>query len=487
MAEHCTVGRFQWQRLAAAWLVAWVAGCGKPAATTPPQPPNVIVILADTLRADRVGRSEGGVKLTPFLDSLAAKGTVYARAYAASSWTQPSVASLFTSRYPTQHGQTSFATTLPPDDVTLAEVLAAHGYATTAVSAQPALSPALGLSRGFDTVRIVTNASHATGTARDVNNVALAELDARAAPDRARPQFLYVHYMDSHVPYRPSTESLERVLKRRPDVPAARALAQRASARVDQILARMHDPSFVEHIRSATAALSDVAPGLDDLYDAEAVYLDMRTRELLDGLEKRGLLRNSIVIFTADHGQEFFEHGNFGHGFSLYEEVLRVPLVISDTAQQGPATVTTATSLVDVAPTILERAGVPPPKSFMGRPLTRTRPGQLAARLGLASESPVFAELYPYGTGPETTEPTRTVVHGTWKLIVPPAGAPPMLFQLAVDAGEDRPVDDPAVSTPMRQSLAGFVAGLRQQVSSAGSVELDDATRQRLRALGYAE
>lgn len=490
------------RRGAATALVVLLAGACGHATPATPRRPNVIILLADTLRADRLGSVSRSPSLTPFLDSLAAEGTTFSRAYAPSSWTNPSIASLFTSRYPGQHGHIRLGSRLPERDAVLAERLADLGYATTAFFAQLLLSPGLGLTRGFATAQFVPSPANPlrSGAAADVNAAALRWLDRRSAPERARPTFLYLHYMDPHLPYHAPAEFLEPILLRQPDPGVARALAQRAAQRLDELLALIvaPGPDPAKELM-AQRRLADVAIGVSDLYDAEVAYLDAQLRTLFEGLRARGLLDDCLVVFTADHGQEMFEHGQFGHGRTLYDEVLRVPLLLWQGGQQ-PVTVDTPVSLLDIAPTVLDVVGGPPPTGFMGRSLlgaieaSRGLLGwlrQLATTGGGPTRERVFAELYSYAPQPRAAgdgdDPMRAVATKQWKLIVEPPGPRETLFHLAVDSGERSPVDDPAAREPLRQALRELVADTRRAPPPATPLRLDEATRQRLRALGYAQ
>ena len=254
-----------------------------------------MVILVDTLRADRVGAYQPARRLTPFIDSLAASGVVFEHAYAQSSWTIPSVASLFTSRYQTQHGLLAFGASLNATEVTLAETLQGAGYATACVTANAALAFKTGFDQGFGHFRVLAVEANAKARADAVNAAAFAWLDANAG----RPAFLYLHYMEPHLPYSPSPEALDRVLggRPRPDLKAASA----------SMMMAITMPPTPERLRD-----------IQDVYDAEVASLDDGLRALVAGLETRGVLRDALVVVTADHGEELQDHGGMGHGVSLY-------------------------------------------------------------------------------------------------------------------------------------------------------------------------
>src|SRR5690242_22307 len=186
------------------------------------RPPNVIVIVIDTLRADRLGSYGNTHGLTPFLDTLGTRGVVFKRAYAQSSWTNPSIASLFTSRFQSQHGVVIPASRLADSEVTLAEVLHARGYATGGFSANALIGNHVGFGQGFDEYQALwpapPDATHYHGAkqrADSIDDLALQWLDRRGCGATA-PFFLYLHYVEPHPPYSPPAEVLKRLYPGRP-------------------------------------------------------------------------------------------------------------------------------------------------------------------------------------------------------------------------------------------------------------------------------
>ena len=344
------------------------------------RPPDVIVVVADTLRADRVGPGTRG-DLTPFLDSLAARGVRFTRAYAASSWTLPSVASLFTSRYPSQHGVNAFDARLRDDEVTVNERLRDRRYAQAGFVANFRLDAAHGFGQGFDAWFPFVGAE---GEPLDkprapmVAARALAFLDEVMLPRGWRrlvprpPFFLYFHLMEPHAPYLPPPDAVARV-----GVPVA---AEQARALNTRLLAHDWDALGPAEVGELVA-----------LYDGEVAALDAALRTLFTGLARRGLLDRAVVVVTADHGEEFREHGQLGHGQSLYEELLHVPLVVLAPGAAAGRDVDAPISLVDLAPTLLDLAGVAPEPRFVGR----SRAAWLA-RPPMPED--VLAELLPNGT-----------------------------------------------------------------------------------------
>lgn len=295
--------------------------------------PLVVVYLVDTLRADHLPLYGYSRDTAPELTRFARDAVVFDQAVSASSWTKPSVASLFTSLLPRDHGCVRFFTPLDPSLVTLAERLRDRGYATGAVVANPHVGAKdMHFDQGFDQFEADTSAR-----TEQVVDAALAFLDAR----RGQPVFLYVHTMDPHAPYTPPPPFDRRF----PPFPDRPLLAQ-----------------------------SDWTPADRDRlvgqYDGEIAYGDQQFGRFLRGLRDRGLYERATIVFLSDHGEEFLDHGGWQHGLSLYDEVVRVPLVLKYPHQrEAGRRVARQVQLVDVLPTILKTEGLPATGPIAGRPL----------------------------------------------------------------------------------------------------------------------
>lgn len=421
-------------------------------------PPNVVIVLVDTLRADHLGSYGHPGGFTPYLDGFAARGVRYAQAYASSTWTLPSVASLFTSRWPSQHGVVNLASVLPAAERTLAEILHERGWATAGFLATRSLPAAGGWAQGFEVWEETITPAQLKGSAQQVTERAWAWLDARARDDH-RPVLLYLHYMEPHFPYDPLPELLQRV-----EAPRGLTADQR-----DARLGR-----FLTHALEEGGGRPEDMDVVRDYYLAEVASFDVGMRQLVEGLTARGILPNAVLVFTADHGEEFYEHGNVGHGLDLHNETLQVPLVVSGPGI-APAVVNEAVSLVDVGPSLLEQVGLPAEPRFDGRPLARALPARTA-----------YAELLSTAAGKVPAQ-THAVVGDLRKLIASPGGAE-AFFDLRRDPGERDPnALDPAARTALRETLDGYRARTRGTAGSAERRELDEATRERLRALGYVK
>ncbi len=458
--------RRRWRTLGvAAGVLLAVAGCRQ-------RSPDVIVVLADTLRADRVGVCGGPPGLTPFLDRLAASGAVFTNAYSTSSWTNPAVASLFTSRYSSQHHVTRFDSKLADDEVTLAERVAAGGWWTLGMVANFRLAAAAGYGQGFAAWEVHVEGSRGKVRAKRIAEDTLTFYDRFFAPARTtrwtrrtRPVFFYLHFMEPHSPYDP----LERLRRRVAGPPPPGVSDAEANARLVDIT-RWGDLSNAEVARLAR------------LYDAEVAELDLWLERLFAGLRARGLLEHAIVVVTADHGEEFREHGDLLHGRALYEESVRIPLIVTGPGVPAGRVVTQEVSLVDVAPTLLALLGLPAEPRFEGR--------SLLAHLGPDPDPrDVVLELLPSGSGGEFRRHAGGLLHDRLKVLVSPDGRAPEAYDLRDDPGEQQP-NPPAIAQDadaLRARLAQREQALATRAGVAETTPVDPATRDRLRALGYAD
>jgi len=455
-----------------------------PAGCTRRAQPNILLIVLDTLRPDRLGSYGSTRGLTPFLDSLAARGFVFRNAYAQTSWTNASIASLFTSRYQSQHRVTSFQSVLPDTELTLSEVLKQHGYATAAFSANFLVRGDLGFGQGFDDYQAYSRPDTLTGRtytkerAGRVNQESLAWLD-RLRHDRnpLPPIFLYLHYMEPHNPYDPPDAFLDKVLngRERPD-----------AGKINRAM----------NLSNILPFSDDMVQAVKDFYDAEVMSLDAQLREQFAALQSRGFLDNAIVVMLADHGEEFREHGLMGHHQTLYEEVIRVPLIILVPGHGERVDVSPIVSLTDIAPTLLDLVGMPAPPRFEGASLRdpmgipRWRWGFLGAATRASAPSATdsgvaFSELIKETTARQRPH-EHAVITDSSKLIVGVNGEHEF-YDLMRDPGE---TNAQALGEPERQRLDHDIARLRQLAAPAtpGAAATPDAeTRERMRALGYAE
>lgn len=441
-----------------------------------PAGPNVLLIVVDTLRADHLGAYGYDRPTSPHLDALASRGARFARAYAPSSWTGASVASILTGLYPRVHGMERHTSDLGARWPRLPAAFQDAGYATGAISANPAfVTPEVGFGGGFESFDLLHGAPANPGDVGDhiwanpdmtaLVHVAAANkvTDAALAWIRRHHNesyFLYLHYFDPHAGYYPPPEYARKL-----GVDPTSPLAGRQQRTV----------MFAGRPPADPATLAT----LIGLYDGEIAFTDAEIGRLLTEVAPL-ITRPTIVVVTADHGEEFGEHGGLQHGKTLFEEQIRVPLVIARLGGDEAAAevIETPFSLCDLWPLLAGMTGVP------------TRPGSAALALadlaGTPASSPVFADLATVGR----LHRWATVAEHQ-KLIVTRERTS-LLFDLQRDPREqvNRASAEPAHVRRLRRALmrqrASWVAE-RRGATPAPAVSWSQERLERLRALGYAE
>ena len=439
--------------------------------------PSVVVVVVDTLRADHVGCYGYRRPTSPTLDALAATGVRFANVRSASSWTAASVASLFTGLYPAVHGLQGNETVLAGGLTTVAERFAANGYATAAFSANAAfVTPEQGFAQGFQEFHVLHGAEVPADSGEDkipldaswskfakvatadvVTDAAVQWLAARSGRD---PYFLYVHYFDPHAGYFPPPQYRTRM-----------------GVRVDDPLAGPAQWGF--WIAFKLGANHEQLPTLAALYDGEIAFADAEIGRLLAALRGHGGAPPFVVV-TSDHGEELAEHGELQHGTSLFEEQVRVPLVMTGPNVPGGAVVDTPVSLVGMAATLAELTGTstadaapPPAPSFAA--LVR-------GAGGAAPAGAIFGDLFTTGARQH-----QMIVDGRFKLLR--FGDAQQLYDLAADPGERR---DLAATDPSDVQRLAAALDAREQAAALvrvapGAVPSSELRRARLKALGYVQ
>ena len=377
--------------------------------------PNVLVLLIDTLRADRLGSYGWERARTPRLDELASKGVRYANPMSPSSWTLPSHASIFTSTFSSQHGLWQDQR-LPAELTTVGETLQSSGYRTAAFAEAGFLNARHGFDRGFEIFDSKNRDCSVT-----------FELATDWIEARKTPYFAFVHTYQVHNPYEPPDEFREGLVR-----PYSGDLPKDISVR---------DYEWGRGGAPLTGADLDY---VSDLYDAEIAYVDHQVGQFLDGLRAAGALENTLIVVTSDHGEEFFDHGNTLHGMSLYEEQLRVPLILNWPGHfEGGLVPEHPVHLVDLAPTIAAAVGVQTPLSWIGEAL-ETTPGD--------TKRPLFTSMLTHWSSPARRgEQTYALREGNLKYISFPADMHKFdtspthaLYDLDADPMELNSILDPA-------------------------------------------
>lgn len=306
---------------------------------------NVVLISIDTLRADHVSCLGYDRETTPSLDGLASYSVVFENAITPAPWTLPAHASLFTGLLPSQHGVQNFHQTLSAEAVTLAELLRADSFHTEGVASFEYLFPNYGLVQGFDDYFYRYPLS-----ADKIVDRAIHSLDAH----HGKRFFLFLHFFDPHDPYNP---------------PAPYDEMFAPGEEKEQVGNQHKNPikAFVGTRRQPTATDIESIIGL---YDGEIRFVDDQLSRLFDRIKELGIWDNTIVVVASDHGEEFYEHGSFGHGFKLFEEQIRVPLIVKlPNSRLAGFRISDQVSLVDVFPTVLDELGIRAENRGPGHPL----------------------------------------------------------------------------------------------------------------------
>jgi arylsulfatase len=457
-----------------------VLGAGEPL-------PNVVFIMIDTLRADRLGVLGSDLGLTPAIDAMAQEGVLFERASAAAPWTQPSIASVFTGRYPAAHKAGDYRgardasaksipaiPTLAGEFRTLAEHLGDAGYETAGFVSNQFVAARFGFGQGFGHYDTTFAANETAGSV--INAAALAWLDDRK---QASPFFLYLHYMDPHSPYTDDPRfldpSLDRLEEGEPD--RFRLLTSKQFESLGHHIDQIRWPGGIER----HSLLVNYLEYWQARYDAGVEQIDSYLGELRSDLVDRALWDDAYVIVASDHGEAFQEHGFWDHGHTVHEVELHVPFIL-----RWPGKLTAGrrvrqeVSLVDLLPTLLDQLRLDLPRGLQGGSLVPLLEG---ARL---DERPIFGEHVR--VGPEQ----KAVRSGRWKLIEAlPIGSKPELYDLARDPGETNNLAerDPDRVLELRRMIEAHLESSAEMHPQAESplVPLTTDDIERLKALGYLD
>jgi arylsulfatase A-like enzyme len=455
-----------------------VAGtsCGTSEEPSSWRPPDVLLISLDTLRADALMTYGSARDTTPRLAQLAEQSIVFDRAYAPTPHTLPSHASLFTGLYPDTHGLVERGAVLSAEIPTLAELLSRQGYQTAGFVNAYFLAPEFGFSRGFghyDFAHDIENFRDAEAT----NSAVLSWLDGAGE----QPLFLFAHYFDphsdwDHLPY----EAPESFSERFVGDPPESFRAGNGKVWASRYLALLNR----ENLPVTPEALGHTA----DLYAAGVAYTDDRVGALLDALESRGRLERTIIIVTSDHGEEFRDHGRLLHT-QIYEELMRVPLLVSLPEMRGgaagscrdrresadpPGRVRGLVQHVDFLPALAECVGFPVPENVQGRSF-------LAALFGDATERQ--AVYFHTNDGSQR----GLLRDDDWKLVELPRREKRRLYHLEDDPGEqhDRSGDHPELVAALGEQLSSHVADATASRIAVERIAVPEDVHRALEALGY--
>jgi arylsulfatase A-like enzyme len=425
-------------------------------------PAPILFVMLDTLRADHTSLHDYERDTTPFLAELAESSIVFDRAHSTSGWTRPSVASLFTSRLPEAHGCEGRAGFLAESLTLLPEVLQGAGWDTSGVITNGQITSAWGFDQGWNSFRFVKRRPLLEYT--DAGLLQFFVTDALNAL-KPPPFFLYLHYVDPHAPYLGHPEH-----EWDPDYDGT---FNGEIQTLEPFVRRTPSPANRQRVV--------------DLYDGEVAYLDRNLRVLFDDLDQRGLLAQSWVVITSDHGEGLWDHGVMGHAGQVRQEQLHVPLLIRPPGGlEQPLRVREPISLIDVAPTLLSLVGVQSPTDWDGHSWAPFLLG-----MAPAPARPVIAD--------EEVDGTRlaVIVDGYTKLVVDLDSGERTLYDLLTNPGEwdelaidplDEPHDEAKRLEQILSAALSAAARRRPPESLERKVpqgEIPPGIAAQLEALGY--
>ncbi|MCZ6691484.1 MAG: sulfatase [Planctomycetota bacterium] len=445
--------------------------------------PNVILISIDSLRADHLGCYGYGPKTSPNIDRMAREGAVFEWTISSSSWTLPSHMAMFTALPDLLHGVDRNGVKLALDHPMLAQTLREAGYTSVGFYSGPYLHPAFGFDRGFDEyINCASNPGPADAPTDEVLNppaelhpVAWADVTNPSIYEKVtgwigekpqQPFFLFIHYWDVHYDYDPP-EPYDKMFD--PDYQGEIDVSRYPNNKA--IHGRM-DPRDLRHVVS--------------LYDGEIRSTDEWIGRLVEFLGKKGVLDNTLLVITADHGEEFFEHWQKAHRNNLHDESIRVPLILRLPGKIPAGFRTSAQARgIDLYPTILEIVGVERPAGLVGRSLVPL----LGKHRDEIPPVAAFSELSNQERGPLF----RSLRTSSWKVIQDVVREKWEYYDLKADPGERFPIRDEE-QPKAREAIAelqGVVKALELLKASLSRrpgesrPELDPETLERLRSLGY--
>ena len=458
-------------------LLPLLHGCGTNTIEAPSSAakPDIILISIDSLRPDHIGCYGYKRDTTPYIDQLAAEGVRFNNAMSTTSWTLPAHAALFTGLYDSAHGLVDKALKLADAHVTLAEVFRDAGYQTSGFYGGPFLHPTFGLHQGFMSyyscmtttaddadINAIRGSSHVASHHDITGPRTLERFGNWLATADDRPMFVFLHMWDVHYDYIPPKHYVDRF------DPDYQGSVRAENFMWNQSITRDMPARDLEHVIA--------------LYDGEIRFTDDILKQILDKLDEAGRFERALIVVTADHGEEFFEHGGKGHMRTLFDELVRVPLIVRWPGQLSAGQVISdQVCLIDVMPTLLSLAGVSPPRQIQGRDLSPLLHGTNLPPV------PALLELY---FGKREAQALRT---NEYKAYV--HNRVPGFYDLSLDPGElhNRAVVAGQFNPKFQEAMTRIrsLIGQNQVVNEQGGLKavrpsgLSEQMIQQLKSLGY--
>jgi arylsulfatase A-like enzyme len=453
--------------IAAPFLALW----GNPVLTSTsrrPRRPNLFLISIDCLRADHVGAYGYGRATTPNIDRVAADSVVFEEAVATSSWTLPTHMSMLTGLPPSLHGVVGRDHRLGRSVQYLPEFVASAGYEARGIGSSVIVSQIFGFERGFHIYRFLEEPRAGQVIDDALDFVRLG---------RGHDQFLFLHLIDPHWPYYPPPPFRERFGERPEDISDLHDMAGRG-----------HSPRNRQEIEDVIS-----------LYDGEIAYVDQELGRFFEGLKAMGLYDESLIVITSDHGEAFYEHGHWQHVESLYEEVVRVPLIVKWPGGSRKDRISTAVSLIGVFTTFLEQAKVSPrPMSSPPSLRSHLRQTEQSNRDDTIVSEVSWGPLGPRGSWPPPGTSMMISFRREGLKYIATLGEPSQsdpnprilseeLYDLMSDPRERENLSDNrrAEITSFRKTLRAYLRTARLRGGQPEQVELDPEARRMLESLGY--
>jgi arylsulfatase A-like enzyme len=427
-----------------------------------PPPTAVVLIVVDTLRADRLAAWGASRSVAPRLDEWMERAVVFEQARSSSPWTLPSFGSMYTGMDPAHHRARVVDATVKPREFVgvdeelprLAEILAEGGWDTAGFATNRFLDPEFGLALGFQEYQQTWKRKQDPPRADVAVDAALEWLTPRADGSF----FLALHVFDPHLPYDPPEETRGRF----------------TSDYTGELEAPLDD---LQRLRGKRLVADDADRRfVAGLYDEDLAFADLHLGRFLDELEARGILDRALVVLTADHGEEFWDHGGLEHGHTMYDELLHVPLAVWGPGL-APRRVAGPVSLTDLLPTVVDAVGGSVPSGLDGVSLW-----PVLARGNPVPDRILLAEHPLYVT------PQRAVIDWPWKLVERIEEGEQELYDLEADPDE---LDDLSEDHPdIVERLLGITEDRFVPApgdSSGTPVAPDAEALEALRALGYVD
>jgi len=470
-------------------IVLALAGCSGDGPPGESQRPHILLFSIDTLRADHLGCYGYRRDTSPRIDAFARSATHFRAAFAPAPWTLTSHVEMLTGRHPYRIGVTNKESSIPAQVPLVTELLSAAGYESVALvdsSPRGYVGGKRGFARGFDSYR---HAPHRDGLMFEYDmqvtlDTAIDWLRNRKESDQ--PFFLFLHTKSVHTVKDDTPRADHRIPPYDVPGPQRFRFLSEEDARFNWSSQDLGEGGSYLTGLNRLLSRGEMRPGeftrlepLLGLYDGGIYYVDERFGRLVRALKEQGLYDSMLIVVTADHGEEFLEHGRFKHS-QIHNETLRVPLIVKFPGQDQGRIVEHDVRLADIVPTMLDQAGIPLPKAMEGRALSNETTGTLPHPMIFASHQK------PPEPDPDLRQ--YSLRQGDWTLVYrEPSdgkGVTADLYHTAVDFDQRKPVTDQEErSASMLRSIQEWRVG----VDAGERIDLDQDTLDHLRALGYVD